>query len=125
MQIIILVSFDVYLHALCFATQVPLGIILKNENKGDEMVDIMSNLHQYVPAAEYTTSVTVPGTEETVLLQHAAFHKIFVGGDQLTAARARSSQKAMANSVSPRRSLGGLIPCAEDWHTKLNLLGVS
>lgn len=89
------------------------------------MVDIMSHLHQYVPATKYTASVTVPGTEETVQLQQAAFHKIFVGGDQLTAARARSSQKAMANSQAPLRSLCGLIPCAEDWHTKLNLLGVS
>ena len=27
--------------------QVPLGIIMKNENKVDEMVSIMSTLHQY------------------------------------------------------------------------------
>ena len=98
---------------------------LKNENKGEEMVDILCHLHQYVPAVEYTTSVTVPVTGETVLLQQAAFNKIFIGGDQLTAARARSSQKARANSVSPLCSLHGLIPCTEDWHTKLNLLGVS
>ena len=67
---------------LCFATQVPLGIILKNQNKGEEMVDIMSDLHQYVPAVEYTTSVTVPVTGKTMLLQHA-FHKIFIGADHL------------------------------------------
>ena len=103
--------------------QVPLGIILKNENKTTEMVDIMSHLHQYVPAATYTKTTLVCSTEETV--EHAAFHKILFGGDQLTVARARSSQKVMANSVSPVDSLHGLIPCAEDWHTKLNLLDVS
>ena len=31
----------------------PLGILLKNENKGDDMVDIMKVLHQYVPSVEY------------------------------------------------------------------------
>ena len=29
--------------------QVPLGVLLKNENKGDEMVEIISHLHQYIP----------------------------------------------------------------------------
>ena len=32
--------------------QVPLGILLKNENKLDEMVEIMAHLQQYVPAKE-------------------------------------------------------------------------
>ena len=32
--------------------QVPLGIILKNENKIDEMVAIMSELHQYIPTIQ-------------------------------------------------------------------------
>ena len=89
------------------------------------MVDIMTHLHQYVPAIEYTASATIPSTEETVQVQHAALHKIFFGGDQLTVARARSAQKAMDNSVSPLARIRGLIPCAEDWHTKLNLLDVS
>ena len=39
--------------------QVPLGIILKNENKIDEMVAIMSELHQYIPTTEYATTCTV------------------------------------------------------------------
>ena len=29
------------------------------------------------------------------------------------------------NSISPKTRLEGLIPCTEDWHTKLNLLGVN
>ena len=33
--------------------QVPLGILPKNENKGEEMVEIVQHLHQYVPAVEY------------------------------------------------------------------------
>ena len=38
--------------------QVPLGI---NENKLDEMVEIMSPLHQYVPTKEYNKEVFVEG----------------------------------------------------------------
>jgi len=62
---------------------------------------------------------------ENIEVPHAAFQKIFFGGDQHTVARARGAQKVRVNSVSPQARLEGLIPCAEDWHTKLNLLGVS
>ena len=105
--------------------QVPLGVLLKNENKADDMVEIMSHLHQYVPAVEHTKTVFVPSTGEMVQIKHAVFNKIFLGGDQLTVVRARGSQNAMENSISPSTRMRGLIPCIEDWHTKLNLLGVS
>ena len=97
---------------------------MKNENKGDGIVDIMSHLHQYVPAIEHTKRVTIKSTGEEVDVHQATFHKILIGGDQLTAARARGAKKMRANSVSPLTRLEGLIPCAEDWHTKLNLLQV-
>ena len=29
--------------------QIPLGVILKNENKNDDMVEIMTEMHKYVP----------------------------------------------------------------------------
>ena len=29
----------------------PLGVILKNENKQDEIIDILSGIHHYVPSA--------------------------------------------------------------------------
>ena len=50
---------------------------------------------------------------------------ILFGGDQLTAARARGAKKAKFNSYCSVTQLDGLIPCAEDWHTKMNFLGVS
>lgn len=101
----------------------PLGILLKNETKGEDMVDIMSHLHQYVPAVEYTRQVFIP-TGETVETQEASLHTVLFGGDQLTVARSRGAKKARANSISHATRLDGLIPCAEDWHTKLNFLGV-
>ena len=52
----------------------------------------------------------------SVNVQDAVLHPLLFGGDQLTAARARG--------ISPMTRLEGLIPCAEDWHAKVNLLEV-
>lgn len=94
--------------------QVPLGVLL-NENKGDEMVEILSHLHQYVPSYEYAKKAYPTTTGE---LQHHLM-KILFGGDQLTVTQAR---RARVNSLSAVTRLEGIIPCAEDWHVKLNLL---
>ena len=68
----------------------PLRILLKNENKGDDMVDIMKALHQYVPSVEYLRNTYKTCVGEVEVPQ---FHlkKIFFCGDQLTAARSRSA----------------------------------
>ena len=45
--------------------QVALGMIMKNEKKeADEMVSIMSTLHQYVPMKQLSGSVAVPGSSD-------------------------------------------------------------
>ncbi len=36
-------------------------MLLKDENKRDEMVDIMSHIHQYVPAVTSTEEITIWG----------------------------------------------------------------
>ena len=60
--------------------QVPLGILPKNETKGDEMVDIMKYVQDnYIPYKAYNDKVTV-STGEVVDVVTALF-----GGDQLTA----------------------------------------
>ena len=62
--------------------EVPLGVLAKNENKGDEMVKIMAHLHQYVPAIEFCEDVFVGATEEVVKVQRAtALHQMLFGGD--------------------------------------------
>ena len=62
---------------------------------------------------------------EVVSVPQATFHSILFVGDHLTAARARGAKKARVNSVTPVSHLEGMIPCAEDWHARLNLLDVS
>ena len=88
------------------------------------MVDIVSLLHQYVPTFTFTEELLI-STGEKVVEEHAVFHSILMGGDQLTAARTRSAIKAKVNSESPSKRLSGTVPVAEDWHTKANFLGVS
>ena len=58
--------------------QVPLGIILKNETKNDEMVDIMDKLHQYVPVVTTTEVVSVPG-HLPICIPRDHFHQISFG----------------------------------------------
>ena len=59
---------------------VPLGVLPKNENLGDDMVDILLHLHQYVPLVQTTKSVHVPVTEEEVDVSQASFRRILWGG---------------------------------------------
>ena len=60
----------------------------------------------------------------TVQIPRAVFHQLLFRGDQLTAKRGRGAKKAKINSVDPSRRLDGLIPTAEDWHLRLNYMGV-
>ena len=103
-----------------------MGIILKNENKSGEMVDIMTDLHQYVPMVSTTQERAISsGATVTEEILSATFHPIIIGGDQLTAARARSAIKSKMNGHTHSQTLSGLVPAAEDWHAKGNFLGVS
>ena len=88
------------------------------------MSAILTHLHQYVPCITYTESKTY-SNGETETIEKAKIHSILLGGDQLTAARARHSIKAKLNSQTPEKQLIGIIPVMEDWHTKANFLGVS
>ena len=88
------------------------------------MVEIMTELQQYVPMISSTHEVPI-ATGETVLEERAAIHQVLVGGDQLTAARARAAIKSKENGPTPSKRLSGLVPVVEDWHAKANFLGVS
>ena len=88
---------------------------MKNENKHSDMIDIMHTLHQYV-------SVKTEDSEDGSC--KSAVHKVLLGGDQLTAARARGCRELSLNSETTIGQLTGLIPVAEDWHTSVALLSV-
>ena len=51
------------------------------------MCAIMEQLHTYVPTVSQTKEIPVENGGDSVLLDDYNFHRILVGGDQLTAAR--------------------------------------
>ena len=55
-------------------------------------------------------AITVLPNGDVLEFDNTQFSKILLGGDQLTAARARGTQ--------------GLIPVIEDWHVRMSLMKV-
>ncbi len=89
----------------------PLGVLLKNENKAVDMVDIVTHLHQYIPVYEYSKTFQVPGTGDEVEVLDASLHRIFFGGDQLTAARARGAAYSCKSKGSCESQDEFLVSC--------------
>lgn len=105
--------------------QVPLGIIPKNEVSYEGMVAIMEELHQYVPTTTSVMEIERPDHGGNVEVVVDNFHYILMGGDQLSVARSRGSQRIRGNSCRPRDRLEGLVPVCEDWHSKGCFINVS
>ena len=98
----------------------------------------MEDVHQYVPTHTTTDDYCLQNDEETITVTLDKFHYILfgmlvvimcnstfsLGGDQMTAARARGSQRVRSNSERGKDRLEGLQPVVEDWHAKVCLLGV-
>ena len=102
-----------------------MSIILKNVNKGNEMVEIMELIHHYVPMVETPEDVLVPSLNEQLEVKKATSFPIILDGDYLMAAKEQGAQRTVINSESPSSQLEGLVlPAAADWHTKLKLLCV-
>lgn len=102
-----------------------MGVQLKSEQVNTEMIEIMDELHGYV--AKKTTEATFESRAQGISVTYTKdyLHPILFGGDQLTCARARSCQRARMNSDCASDGFLGLVPCCEDWHTKMTFLSVS
>ena len=103
-----------------------MSIIPKNENRGEEMVDIMSTIHHYmyVPMLESIQTVVVPSLDAHIEVHEARSFPNPLHGDYLTAARARGAKMVKINPDSPSKKFDGLFPASADWHTKLKALSV-
>ncbi len=103
--------------------QVPVGVLLFNENKVDEMCKILDELHKYVPAKKTHTEITLPdgGT-----LPHDDYklYQVLLGGDQLTVARVRGAVAIRSNHENAKDRLEGIVPVVEDWHARQVLMQV-
>ena len=102
-----------------YLNQVPLGILPFNENKNEEIIQIL------VPVMEYDGDLFVPSINEDITIRKALFSPVLLGGDQLTAAHVRGAKKAKVSANIPLKRLVGIVPVAEDWHTKMNFMAVS
>ena len=97
---------------------------MKNENKMDDMVDILTHMHQYVPLHAVEKTVEVSGTDYSEHIKLETLHHILIGGDQLTAERVKGARSLRKNSTSALGRLEGLVPVSEDWHAKVCFLQV-
>ena len=86
---------------------VVVDVLMKNEAKSSDMIDIMSAMHKYLGEG-------YPGDR-----------RILSGGDQLTCERQVGSQRHTMDGDTMRERLGVLEPVTEDWHCLVCLLGVS
>ena len=73
-----------------FFSSVPLGVQLPNENKFDEMANIMESLQTYVPMQKQTGTMSLQNGNNLEFDESKTFTLLF-GGDQLTAACARGA----------------------------------
>ena len=76
----------------------------KNEVRKDDMIDIMTYLHQYIP-----------GHSED---SQANPIKTLSGGDYMTFDRQKSAQSAKADGRTPSKRLEGFISKMEDFHAQ-------
>ena len=97
---------------------------MKNENKTDDMVDILSHLHQYVPMTIGTKKMKVSGTDDVEEIQAENLHYFVICGDQLTVERIRGAQSMRSNSNHATGRLEGFIPITEDCHAKVCFMQV-
>ena len=56
----------------------PLGIVLKGEQKYEEMIEVLTHLNKYVPTVSSMESFSVQG-EEPVEVTKDLFHNIAIG----------------------------------------------
>ena len=79
--------------------QYPLGVILKNETKHEDMQKIMLHLLQYVPVATTENSIIDPADKENVKIHRDVFHHILFGGNQLMVERAIGVKSQCSNET--------------------------
>ena len=84
-----------------------LDILMKNETKHKDMIDIMNHLHNYLGEAWNPD------------------HPVLSGGDQVTCERQLGAKRHMMCGNTAVERLDLLQPVVEDWHCLVSLVGVS
>ena len=85
------------------------------------MIEILVEYRKYIPFKR--VPLDEPLTEDNISEDYS-FVTTLLGGDYLSAARARGAQLIRRNSELERNRLDGVLPVSEDWHAKVCLLEV-
>lgn len=101
----------------------PLGVQLHNENKLNEMTQILLALNKYVPSKTVETTADVDG--ETLAQEETQLGPRLIFGDQLTSARIRGATALRCFHKTSLTRLEGYIPVTSDWHARLCYVTVS
>ena len=104
--------------------KVPLGVLLHNENKLDEMAKILTYYMKLVPTVEAEGHRQLPNGS-VLDFDDTRFFSILFGGDQLTVARIRGTQIHRDTHDQRVDRFEGLVPVVEDWHSRMTLMKVS
>lgn len=110
--------------SMYYTLQIPMGVLLHNENKLDEMSKILEHFMKYVPTLTKEGEITLPNASK-VPFDDTHFFTLLLGGDQLTATRIRGTQALRVTQDNACDRLQGLIPVVEDWHARMALVDVS
>ena len=96
-------------------------MLLHNEIYLPEMCEILvlGSLQEYVPSRVVNSTLDVG--DKSLCLKNVDFLPIFMGGDQLTVARARGAKSLRSSHDNAKNRLEGLLPVVEDWHAHLTL----
>ncbi|KAK3754574.1 hypothetical protein QZH41_017326, partial [Actinostola sp. cb2023] len=87
------------------SSKVPLGVLFKNENLNDDMLDILKKFQSYLPRSS-----------------DGGYDGQLFAGDQLTVERAINVIASVANGHSPEDRLEGITLQLGDWHAGVKLL---
>ncbi len=104
--------------------QIPLGVLLHNENKLDEMAKILARYMKLVPTVEVEGHLQLPNGS-VLDFDDTRFFPILLGGDQLTIARVRGTQALRDTQDKRVDRFEGILPVVEDWHSRMTLMKVS
>lgn len=99
-----------------------MGIVDEDETSYEGMIGILEALQKYAPSKLVDIKHQIPGSE---IQQEKTFITTLVGGDYLSASRARGAIYIRSRSELQEHRLQGLLPVSEDWHAKVCLMEVS
>lgn len=117
-------NYSVTIYPCVNLIQVPLGVLLFNENKLDEMSHILDHYMSLVPTVEVNGQILIPNGS-IVDFDASRFFQVLFSGDQLTVARMRGVKALRVTETRRVDRFEGLEPIVADWHARMTLMKVN